>query len=287
MPDEDVLDIVETPEKPAVSKEQAETVTISKSEFARLQRERDESRESEKYWATRARGGNSNQAPPAEDEDPIETADLLPKPEAVTGAPEVDESIFQDPDKWLAAVAKGPAAIQTLVARATRSYVTAEQVADIAAKVARRTVDVERTKIGTDNKLMTAFPELADNQSELFRATADEYKLLVEFDPRATKTPATLFAAARAAKAKLAAAKGAKPARDEEDEDDIYERVESERRRRIAAQDGSRNGRGSRGEEADDSSMGPQAKQLAKMMGITDDEFLAEKKKTDALRRKR
>jgi hypothetical protein len=276
MPFEDVLD-TEATETPVVPKGQPETITISKADYARLERERDEAKASEKYWADRARPAATVQ--PEEEEDPIETSDLVPK---VTGAAGVDESIFSDPDKWLQAISKGPDAIKSLIK--SQGYVNADQVAEIAAKVARRTVDVERGKIGTDNKLMSAFPELADNKSELFRATAEEYNELIAFDPAAKKSPATLFAAARAAKAKLAARAPQKPV-DEEDEYG-YDRVESDRRSRVAAQDGSRGGRGSRVEEPEDG-LGPQAKSIARMMGISEDEMKAEKKKTDAVRRRR
>jgi hypothetical protein len=246
-----------------------------------MQRETTEARQSERFWADRARGnGNGHAAQPqiVEEEDPIETSDLLPKPKKISGAGDVDEAIFNDPDKWLEAIAKGPRAIEALVKK--QGYVNAEEVAEIAAKVARRTVDVERGKITTDNRLMNAFPDLADNKSELFKATAEEYQELIAFDPSAQKSPATLFAAAKAAKARLAAAK---PRQGDDDYEDNYDRVESARRRRVDAQDGSRNGRAARDEDTD--TMGPQAKQIAKMMGITEEEFKTEKKKTDAMRR--
>lgn len=274
----EVLD-TEATETPVVPKGQPETITINRADYARLERERDEARQSEKFWSDRARG--PKETPVEEEEDGIETSDLIPKPAKVTGAAAVDDAIFSDPDKWLEAVSKGPKAIEALIRK--QGYVNAEQVADIAAKVARRTVDVERGKISTDNRLMTAFPDLADNKSELFRATAEEYQELVAFDPSAQKSPATLFAAAKAAKARLAAAK---PAKQDEDDEYGYDRAESDRRSRVAAQDGTRGGRQSRGDEPDDT-LGPQAKAIAKMMGVSDAEFLAEKKKTDAGRRRR
>lgn len=276
MPDDDALDLEGQPQEQT----KPETVTISKAEFERMQRETVEAKQSERFWADRARGnGHGPAAPPqiVEEEDPIETSDLLPKPQKVSGSAAVDEAIFNDPDKWLEAIAKGPRAIEALIRN--QGYVNAEQVAEIAAKVARRTVDVERGKITTDNRLMNAFPDLADNQSELFKATAEEYQELIAFDPAAKNSPATLFAAAKAAKARL----GSKRRPDDEDYEDNYDRVESNRRRRVEAQDGSRAGRATRDEDSD--TMGPQARQIAKLMGVTEDEFRAEKKKTDATRR--
>lgn len=275
----------EADEQPGVSakpEQKPETITISKAEYARLERERDEAKEGEKFWSDRARGAGKETAAAQDEEEPgVDISDLVPK---VTGEADVDEAIFSDPEKWLEAIAKGPGAISKLLKK--EGYVNAQEVAEIAAKVANRTVQVERAKITTDNRLMTAFPALADNKSDLFKATAEEYKTLVEFDPEAKKSPATLFAAARAAEAKLKAdSKSRKAAEDDEDED-IYDRVEVSRRNRIAAQDGSRGGRGSRGEEPD-SGLGPQALQIAKMMGITPDEMIAERRKMDTGRRRR
>jgi hypothetical protein len=270
---------IETPVVP--SKGQPETITISKAEYERMARERDEARQSEKFWADRARGGKTPEPEVEEEEESIETSDLVPA--RVSGKSDVDEAIFSDPDKWLDAISKGPKAIEALVKK--QGFVSAEEAAVIAAKVARRTVDVERSKITTDNKLMSAYPELANSKSELFKATAQEYQELIEFDPSAKKSPATLFAAAKAAKAKLAATKPARGAEDDE-YGSGYDRAESDRRSRVAAQDGSRGGRGSRGEEPDDT-LGPQAKAIARMMGVTDEEFIAERRKTDAARRRR
>ena len=172
MEDDEVLDR-EATDKPAKDGK-AETVTISKAEWERSQRERNEARESEKYWSERARGAGAGDGKPApaDKEDPgIDVSDLVPK---VTGDKDVDEAIFSDPDRWLEAIAKGPKAITALIKK--EGFVNAAEVAEIARKVARRTVDVERTKITTDNRLMTKFPELADNTSELFKATAEEYR---------------------------------------------------------------------------------------------------------------
>lgn len=271
-------EVLEAPDRPAKG---PETITVTKAEWERSQRERDEARESEKYWSEVARGAgkNGNGGKPAEKEDPgIEIADLVPK---VTGDKDVDEAIFNDPDKWLEAIAKGPKAITALIRK--EGFVNAQEVADIARKVARRTVDVERTKITTDNRLMSKFPELADNTSDLFKATAEEYKELLEFDPSGENDPRVLFAAAKAAKARLAAARR----RSNDDDDYGYDRPgEEERRARIAAQDGSRGGvRRERAE--DDERIGPQARAVIEGMGLKQDAFLEAKKRVAGIRSKR
>jgi hypothetical protein len=268
-------------EKP-VEESKPETVTISKAEYERMARERDEAKNSERFWAEKARGSRKEpEAESAEEPVEIDTSDLIPE---VTGVEGVDESIFNDPDKWVEAVGKGPKAIQALIRK--EGYVNAEQVAEIAAKVARRTVAVERTKISTDHKLMTQFPELADSKSEFFKTTAEEFNALIEDDPSAKNNPATLFAAARIAKAKLGKARRA--AGDEDDDEDIYERPdpEEERRTRVRAQDGSRGGRPSRKAEADDV-ISPQAKSVLEEMGVKEDDFRAKAKSLGVSRRSR
>jgi len=208
-----------------------------------------------------------------EQEEQIETADLIPE---VTGDSTVDEAIFSDPDKWTDAIARGPQAIQAFIRKA--GYVTAKEAADIAAKVAQRTVQVERQKLGSDAAIVGEFPDLRNNESPLFKATAAELKKLVALDPSARNRPATLYAAATAAKAKLdAAEKRQERNRENRDEDDFYERFEredeTERRQRAAAQDGSRTR--TRESADDDTYLGPEARAVIAGMGITDAEFQA------------
>lgn len=288
MPDTEVLDS-EAQDKPAVSPkdQKAETVTISKSDYERMERERKEAAQDARYWAERARGGKPEVAEEEEDEESDD--DLIPE---VTGKADIDESIFNDPEKWVAAVSKGPAAIQALIRK--EGYLNGKQVLaltqkvaeKVAKKISRETVDSERSKITTDNKLMTRFPELANNESEFFKATAEEYKDLIAFDPKAEKNPATLFAAAKAAEARLKAAKAAKPRVDEDD--DVYERPdEEERRARVHAQDGSRGGRRpSRSDDSEDS-LGPQTKAVLAGFGLTEDKYRASRKELGATRSKR
>lgn len=251
---------------PSAGRGKDDTVSISKAELEALRRDRDEARQSERFWAEKAQNGSGGQ--PAEEEEPetVETADLI---ERVTGDQDIDEAIFKDPDRWADAISRGPQAIESFVRKA--GYVTAQEAADIAAKVARRTVDVERQKITSDNVLLRDFPDLSNPESELFKATSLEVRKLVSLDPNARKSPATLYAAAEMAKAKL----GAKQtARRRDDDDDRYDRVEGEadRRHRADAQDGTRN-RG-RNTEDDVDMLGPEAKAVMASMGITAEEFM-------------
>jgi len=267
---------METEEREQPQKKEPETVTMTVAERDAIIRERDEAKRSEREWANRAlhgHNGNGHKQDEVVEPEPdiVDTEDLLPE-----AAADFDKAIFEDPDKWLAAIAKGPAAIEAFLK--SKGMVTAAEAAEIAAKVARRTINVERTRITTDNRLMTTFPELADNQSELFKETAKHYQELIDFDPDAKKYPSTLFAAAKAAKASLARR------RSDDEEDYGYE----DRRARIAAQDGSHNGRASRAPAENEETLGPQAREVLAKMGVTEDKFRAKAKELGVnVRRKR
>lgn len=268
----------------------SETVTLTRAEFESLNRRLNETQESERYWAGLARqggGAGGDRNTQEEPEELVDTQDLIPE---VTGQDTVDKAIFEDPDKWAEAISKGPAAIEAFVRKA--GFVTAREAADIAAKVARRTVDVERGKMTTDAKIFNDFPELGDKDSELFKATAAELKELVAMDPSARNRPSTLYAAAKAAKAKLDAQRPQR--RREAEDEDRYDRFddddpddrggrrdddpdERDRRRRIDAQDGRTRGRESR--DDGDSYLGPQAREVMSALGVDEKDFLEERRK--------
>lgn len=271
-----------TPPGAEKAKGKDDTVTLTRAEHDSLVRERNEAIESERYWS---RSRTSEKAAPVEVEPEVETDDLIPQ----TGNNEVDDAIFSDPDKWAEAISKGPKAIEAFVRKA--GFVTGAEVASIAAKVAQRTVALEKTRMAGDSVIITEFPQLNDPKSELFIATTAEVRSMVKMDPNAAKSPATLLAAARIASLKLAAKAPARRA-DPDDDDgdgDRYERAEHEddRRSRSDAQDTSR-GRGRRESADDDSALGDQAKEVLRMMGgITEADFIAERKKLGPAARRR
>jgi hypothetical protein len=249
-----------------------EKVTLTRAEVDALRRERDEARESERFWANRARGPEEPAAAAGADAEPdIETDDLVPE---VTGVAGVDEEIFNDPDKWSDAVSKGPQAIHAFVRKA--GYVTAQEAADIAARVAQRTVQVASGRMASDHKIVGEFPDLLNDKSEFFKQTASEVKAIVALDPNAARSPSTLYAAARTVQARLNAARSARRSEASSSEGDDYEpqaRFEDERdrRARAAAQDTTRS-RG-RGEVDEESLMGPEARTIMRALGISEDEF--------------
>jgi len=271
--------------QPAGGGKAPEKIELTRAEFEAIKRERDEARQSEQFWAKQARAGSRPQQTDVDEpeEELVETGDLVPE---VTGDTGVDEAIFNDPDKWAEAIAKGPAAIQAFIKKA--GYITGKDAADIAAKVARRTVQVERQKMGSDAAIIRDFPDLADPKSELYKATAAEVNRMNALDPNARRVPAvTLYAAAQVAKAKLDARAGGSRSRNERDpeDDDHYERYdrrggggdeERDRRLRAASQDATRR----RGGDPDDDNapLDADAREVARQMGVSEADYLKEAK---------
>lgn len=262
-----------------------EKIELTRQQFEALNRQLKETQESERFWAKQAqKQGGQPRVEEEEQEEVVETDDLLEGIPDGADSDELKSAIYNDPDKWAEAVSKGPQAVEKFIRAKgflTRSE-AAEMAADIAAKVARRTVDVERQKMGSDAAIMRDFPDLGNPQSDLFKETASQVKKLVAMDPRARNSPATLYAAAEAAKARLEvkAAGTRRRSPEREEDDDVYDRFggesEEDRRSRAAAQDGSRQ----RGREADDREdmLGPEARLVMKEMGVSEADFLAESK---------
>jgi len=199
---------------------------------------------SERYWADQARGrvpAGDDPGEPAEDPDP---------------EPEPDET----PDEFLDRLSKeGAGAIAKVLDK--KGYVRKQDVAKVAEQVARQIVEKERGKLGADAKLIGQFPELRDEKSELFQATATIYRELIADDPGLKSSPATLFMAARAAKAELAT-KAKAAHRDDGEPGDYREDREETRRRRIEAQNGD-TGRGrSTPYEGDHEDLGPAQREV-------------------------
>ena len=241
-----------------------ETVTLSKAEVEALRRERDEARESERYWANLAKAGQpaaDRVEEPADDIDADQYVDVAePNLEGDTPEKLVDDF-----------AAKGVDALKR------RGFITAADAqklaVDVAAKVTRELIGRERQKMGTDAQIMAEFPELRDQNSDLFKETAKIYQKAVAMDPGAKKTPAALYLAAQAAKQAISSRKPAPRA----EEDEFEAEPEPERRQRAASQDGRTRGRG---EAADDDMLGSEARQVIKAMGITEDEYRASAKDT-------
>jgi len=251
-------------EQPVVPQGQGkdENVTITRAELASLNRRLEESEKSERDWAAFHRNGAPrNAAAPVEEEeeDASEFLDDSVNDDGVEGdTPEklVDEF-----------AAEGVAALKK------RGFITAKDAqklaADTAVRVARELIGRERQKSASDTTIMGEFPELKDQNSELFKATAKIYQKAVAMDPGATKTPVALYLAAQAAKAGLRTSRKAA--------DDGDGEAEEDRRERANAQDFRSRGRGTVDDD-DGDMMGADAKAVAKAMGLSNEEFQASKK---------
>jgi len=278
---DEFVDPNEMPAEPAV-KPVDEKVTLTKAEYDSVLRDRDEARQSERYWANLARPGQQPQLVAEEPEtDQVEEAEGRDGIEGDT------------PDKLIDEFAS--TGVKALKNRGFITEADAIKLAkEVAGKVSRTMIDQERSKITSDTQLITEFPELRDKESALFKETAKHYQDAIKMDPAASKTPAALMLAARTARAILKANGNEAPARRQREpeyddarepryreRDDDRER-EDDRRRRVDAQDSRPRGR-SEAIDSDDM-MGTEAKTVAKAMGISEEEFEASRKQTAGLR---
>src|ERR1041384_2099961 len=280
---------LETPVVPAAGKEKEakdETVTLSKAEVEARPRDRDEARQSEKYWANIARSGGRQAEQPAEEaNDDLDASEFLDEEAGDTGleGETRDTAREGDPPEKLVddLAARGVSAI------AKRGFITAKDAhkiaAEMAIKISRKLIGRERQKITSDTQIMSEFPELKDQSSELFKETARIYQAAVAMDPNAKKTPAALFLAAKAAKPSL---KQAAAPRRGDDRDDNDEERETDRRRRADSQDSRPRGGRAAADEPDDM-LGDEARQIIKAMGISEDEYKASLKQTRGAGRRR
>lgn len=250
-----------------------ETITLTKDEYASLQRQLNETRESEKFWATKARGAQPQAEEPEEEE--IDTNGLVPE---VTGNDDIDQAIFEDPDKWTEAISKGPKAIGQYIK--TLGLVSGAEAAEIAIKAARQEIQGAVRGMQADSKLVGDFSDMRDPNSDLFKAAAPIYKQLVELNG-GKQTTALLYAAAGQAKATLAA-KAPKPKR----EDDPYERYDEEDRQARADAQGARRGKSAPVEDDSYSELGPEALAICKQMNISTEDYQKSQKELGTRRRR-
>lgn len=260
MPDEE-LPLSEAPPPPAEK-------GPSREDWESLQRQVAELRESERYWADRARSGGQSQesAPPPSEESPSPEEFLDPNE-----PPPVEDDT---PEKLVDEFAS-----QGVAALSKRGFIKASDAkriaAEVAVQVSQELINRERHKMGNDQELVKRFPDLLDSESELFKETSLLFKHAGALDPKAAQSIAVLTLAAEAASQRI---KNRKPAR-EEDEYEAPRRStrESEegRRARIAAQGGLSNGRHL---IEDIESLGRDAAHVIKQMGVSQEEFSKSKK---------
>lgn len=277
MPGDEEQVVVVTPPKDKAP----ETISLTKAEHAALVRERDEARESERFWAQRARGGKEPE--PADADEDVDTTGLVPE---VTGVEDLDRAIFDNPEKWTDAITKGPKAIGAYIK--TLGLVTGAEAAEIAVKAAQRVVTGTVQGMQSDAQIMADFPDMKNNgadgttPSELFKLARPIYQNLVKMNG-GKQSSALIYAAAKAAKAELDA-KAPKPKPREDD--DPYERYDEQERRDRADAQGARRGRSAPVEDDDAGSLGPEAKAICVQMGIKEEDFIKSQKELGTRRRR-
>lgn len=262
------------PGEPAEGQGKDDKVTIDRTQYESLQRELKEAKQSEQSWARIARNGNA----PLAEETAVETEEELDGSAFLDDA-DIDIPADDTPEKVVADFsAKGAKALQE------RGFVTGKEARRIAveaaAAVSKELIGRERTKLTTDAQLMNEFPELKDQNSELFKETAARFQKAVAIDKRSAKNPGALYLAAQAAKDSIEAKRAVRSRSDENELED-----ETDRRLRARSQDSRPSGR--REIEDDEDMFGPEARNVAKLMGVSEAEFKASQKALGETTRRR
>src|SRR5512143_1076107 len=237
-----------------------------RAEQKELERLREENRllqQSERFWQQRAAGrkDGDEETPEEPPEDDLDVSDLVAEEE--DGKKTEQE---QTPDEFIDELSKlGPKAIEKALERA--GFIRKADVAAITKEIAQRIVNRERGRMTSDAELISRFPDLRDQKSELYQETSKRFRAAVARDPKAKNSPVTLFLAAEAAE--LALGQGRRKPR-EEGYDDYREgrEEEYERRRRVEAQQGDRGRGGRSGDYGDDDDWGPEARRIVSAVGV-------------------
>jgi hypothetical protein len=263
---EPVIDNNDAPQ-PVVPSGQGDkdTVTMTRAEADSLRRERDEARESERYWAGLARGAKPAEPAGETEQEDLDTADFVSDDARGDLEGDTAEKLVEEFST------EGVGALKK------RGFITAQDAqrlaVDVAAKVSRELIGRERQKLATDTQIMSEFGDLKDPNSDLFKETAKRYQKAVAMDPNAKKTPAALYLAADAARSYLDSKRPR--SRRDDDESDNRPEPEDDRRRRADSQDARTR---SRPEADTDDMLGDEARSIIKQMGITEEEFKASQK---------
>jgi hypothetical protein len=167
---------------------------------------------------------------------------------------------------------KGPGVLKQYIKK--WGYVAGDEVERIATTRANEIVEAKTRTVTAESRIDREFPELANTASPLYQRTSQILQEMVGMDANAAKSPASLYAAAKAAKAEITAAKPAPVAP-----------PTSTRTERIAAQSAPRSH-----DIEDDGAMGevdltPAQQRMARMMKVPENEYAAQLKATSGRRR--
>ncbi len=260
--------------KPADKPKDKDSEADLRKEITNLRQQLRESGDSERYWAEQARGRGAA-ASDADDDTADDTAPL-DEPEETT-------------DEFLDRLSKeGPRAVAKVAEKigAKAGYVRKADVEKIAAKIAGEIVERKAGRMSADARLMGEHPELKDENSPVFKATAAIYREMVGRDPNLKDSPETLFLAARLAKAELKAAGNGTRGRDADDEPGDYredrEDREDSRRRRIESQQGDTSRGRSAPYEGDEDPLTPAQRDIVDMfakVGVDEQAYRQERRR--------
>lgn len=255
----------------------ADETKALREEIAQLKRTNSELSVSERHWAELARGRNEPEPVVEEEED-----DLDADPEL--GDDDTPEKLVDEFS------AKG---IKALERRGLMTKKAAREMAEkIATKIVTEKLGQARAEMTQDQAIVGEFPELKDPESELFKATAKEFKSIVKLDPKLKDSPGALMMAARMAKLNLKPAKAADRDPDDPDfvdEDDDVDPRERRRLERVAAQSGDRGRRRTSDDGSDPDGapvIGPETRQLLAAMKISPEDY-EKSRRTHATERRR
>jgi hypothetical protein len=273
---------------PAAPPEKAPKADEPDERYEALEREVNELRSSNRQLVDLV----GRAVPPKKDAAP--TADPLDDVDWGEDPKDEDEAEPEDPTALvddLAKLGRDALAKRGFVRTNEVRRIVREESRKAAVTAAKQIVGKTRAQVTSESAILRDFPDLADPESELYKATVPHIQAAVRLDPGAARNPSTLFLAATAAKAALDAKKGGGKQRgdrddfepddeEEEDREPVRRAAPSRNVRdiRIASQSGDRNRTPSRTERRgdDDFVMDADAKSVAKMMGLTDDEYRAE-----------
>jgi hypothetical protein len=215
---------------------------------------------SNQYWHTKAterQRAESDAAAKAADaaraaEDDAAFEDLAKGDEH---KPKEGEDDLENPDTFVDKLStEGVAAVDAALQR--RGFVRKADVVKLAAATARRIVENTTQKLTRDQQLFERYPDLRDQHSPLFEATAKEYQSMIAEDPKLERSPVALAKAAELAALRLGVAEGGS--------DDYIQRTNAgmgdSGRRHSYAREG-------------DSSLSPSQKLIADRMGVKYEDY--------------
>lgn len=202
---------------PVVTKpaEKAKEESAESKRITALEKELKETRDSEKYWADRAKASG---APRREPE---------PEPESDDEPAASDPMEGITPEQFLDVLSReGPKGLKRF------GFMTKADVDAKAEEIRResdRKLETARASDNIDARIKRDYPELEDPKSDLFQRAGQHFRDMVSDDPSLKNSPATLVAAAKLAKKELEAEKKVADEKKRiEDRGSRRERIESQ-----------------------------------------------------------